>query len=601
MGLGAAGGKALGIATKPLLTGEVDPLITSIKETAKEFAANAAIAGGARLLTDLGAKAIGPLRRRFFAPGATSAQTQAAREELEPRGGVLTPTMLSGEETPAAVSMAENVARSGMGSAGTFSQMDLANEKALMAYAKELVDRFGALVSEQDLGKLLRQEVSEGVRLGAQASRQAHQVVDQITRGGIKVDTTTLLQKTPGVYDLTLTDLKIPAVRAIVKYLGGPQRVRELTQTQIAAAVPPKYIAIPGWSPFAQKAGVPAQISNSVSFADADLLHSQLLAYVRDAGASLDPAVKAARRLAKNLAFRLKHKPGTMGAQDPGGAIDQALAQAEQTMPGATQAFQAAKQFTAEVKERLEGALLNSMMKKLSTQPETILGALLSTASGAERISLLDAVREAAPQTFPKIQQGLFTRILKDATKKESLTGLDARLDGKQIIKYLDDMDPLFMRQALGADREVALRRLANALEVAGRRPEGPGRIFIQLAQAGAATAVLKAPFGATPFQRARAATLILLGPYAIGRIFTDPRAMKNLAEGLIGGPKSAAFRRAIVALSAQGPPGEELKRRMEEGFAAFQLPTLMESMYPPYPRFEQATTPPTPPTPREP
>lgn len=53
----------------------------------------------------------------------------------------------------------------------------------------------------------------------------------------------------------------------------------------------------------------------------------------------------------------------------------------------------------------------------------------------------------------------------------------------------------------------------------------------------------------------------IIVAPWLLAKWFTNRQAMHNLAEGLIGGPKSQAFRRVVALATAESDKSREFVR----------------------------------------
>ena len=392
-------------------------------------------------------------------------------------GGVLSPTGLSREHTPSLISVSEVVSRNAMLSNRGWREFDMRNEAATVKAANRLINDLGTGMSESQLGDLLRQEVLTNAKISAQVTREMHKAVDDLTQGGVKVDTSHVVNE-------IRKHVNVDAYEQVVREVGGPGEMERLTRTTLAPATK----SIGGMPSF------PAQQANHVTFENADELHSNLLRIARKYGID-DPVGRTANFLAvkvaqaKKLALEKAEQLYKSTPPQPG-AVD---------IPQAIDLFHAAKAATREGKQAFEGEVIASLVDRLRKSPEILTGILLSTTSGAERISLLNAIKRATSptqamikagakptNTFDEVQRGVFTTAISNAFVRDPLSTNVVGLDGTKIMAFLNKFDPGFVREVMGPERAVALRSLANSLTATGARPTGPGKVAIALVQTGA-------------------------------------------------------------------------------------------------------------------
>lgn len=264
-------------------------------------------------------------------------------------------------------------------------------------------------------------------------------------------------------------------------------------------------------------------LPDQTTFANAQLMRSQLLKGARSKDLA-DIETGLARKFA--------------------GVLDEAMEGAARTLSGeAGDAWRTANAFYKSGVEQFNNKFVQSLLKKA---PEKVAESIFQRGG----VTLIRQARGAVDEaTWREVQGAFLRRTIQDAT--EPVTGM---LGGRALEQRLFSKTGVgteVLDTALGNETRRKLQGLVDALRITQDRPsEGTGRIFIQLKQAGAATDVAGAAitFG-VGFPKT--AAMIMLGPAALSRVFTNPTAIQWLTTGLTLGPGTEAGARALSQLSA--------------------------------------------------
>ncbi|KKM63275.1 hypothetical protein LCGC14_1513120 [marine sediment metagenome] len=129
-----------------------------------------------------------------------------------------------------------------------------------------------------------------------------------------------------------------------------------------------------------------------------------------------------------------------------------------------------------------------------------------------------------------------FRTFLTDDVLKSSVNPIDDTLNGQRMFAKLfgkNGFGDNMLKEIYNPKQLKFLKDFTNALKITqARPPTTTGRMFIQLAQAGAAITVISAPFGEKK-QRIAGASVILFGPAVLAKMFSDPTFVKLLTTGV--------------------------------------------------------------------
>lgn len=534
----AAGGAMLPEVTRPFTTGEAPDFLGGIRRAAT----NAALTGVAeKAIRGIGT-VMGQMRQKqVLGEGPSLEQTKSARAVLEPglkeKGYFLTPKQISREHLPPVTEFIENVAESGLGGRGVMQGQRQATDDVINQAAVALQTQLQrGLATNEDAATMFLNHANGRELYLRTISSMKHRVVDDLNQKGVTVAAKPVID----VVGLR-TD---PTTKAVLSNFKVP----ELRDSQ-GKLMRQGYSGADGFYEMLNGAG-PRQ----VSFGDADRARSVLLGISRDfGGPTASGSDKQVARLAGNMAERLRTGMDTA---------------ARRLDPKAADAYAAAKEFhRTQVVEKFDDAIYKGIVKSVEKEPGKFAQYVLSP----ENVDKLKVVKEMAGDgqlgAWPEIQGRLLQHIVSRAVEKESLglglelnqvveQGLLRKISGDSIRSSVKALGPEGEQLLLGGPPGEAFRKFTNALEVGAARPEGPGKIGTIMMQFGAMSTLGAAGGGlagglisggdwAAVSQGAGAgAAAVLLTPRAFAKIMTNEKLMRNIADGIIGGPKSLAFGR---------------------------------------------------------
>lgn len=148
--------------------------------------------------------------------------------------------------------------------------------------------------------------------------------------------------------------------------------------------------------------------------------------------------------------------------------------------------------------------------------------------------------------------------ILCDSTLGSNTGGINAEVrtvNAAQLKKTLTKMGDDFLNEVFGKVETQNWRDLANALEIAEKGPGLGSKVFVQLIQGGSLAAVGVAAYQgdvSKVWERTKYAFLVNLTPYVLGRIVSNPARINMLTKGILSGPNTAPFNRALIQIAAE-------------------------------------------------
>lgn len=206
------------------------------------------------------------------------------------------------------------------------------------------------------------------------------------------------------------------------------------------------------------------------------------------------------------------------------GKIDNLFKQAEGGLTGeAAQALGAANSYWRLGKERFNSALIKRIAKK---NPEYVLPAFIKRGNIAD----IQEVRKLiGPRAWEDVRGAYIQDLL--FTQARDTSGI---LSGKKLQNILNKMTPETMIEIFGKASTKEIKLFADTAMAIQQKAAGGGGMLIQLTQAGAILSLPAFVAGGMKEVGAATTTTILLGPYAMGRLFTNPTGIKWLTEGLV-------------------------------------------------------------------
>lgn len=536
--LGAATGGGIGEAAEVGVEKVAGRPVTM--EGLKRRTAETAIASGVGEGVFRGA--VTPILKKVAAPFASSV-TPAGREAAETltrteRGvSTLGLPIKSPAVTPAqvtenrALDIADNIVRKSIMGGGSHKALLARQSRLLDAETEQLILEYGARgVDPEVIGRALQQARVDQVAIrAAQASERYAVVAEKAAQAPVDIaPLETFIAQEPRAKPVLygILDKVAPGWREA----GGGEALSD--GTPITGALR---------SALVQMGELSETETGTLTYPAAQRLRQELnimgRAYARDTTGEKNIQVGIVKQLVKRLDDGI-----TTGLKDTGG--DPLVA-----------AWRGANEFVKSYRTQLDDRFMRALGK---ANPSVLQQQIVKSAP--ERIRQVHNVIDTA--TWKSIQA---------RTVENLVTTSEGRISGKSLVKQLYDLGPERLR-ALFPEGTADIQRLARELAQLETTRESIGGMYIQLAQAGAATTLLTGGFGlvgsAAPSpERVAGAGLILLGPAAIGKIMISPLGRKWLTTGLMQGTRVGSVLRISgeaatqLAALAQRTEPEKLER----------------------------------------
>lgn len=237
--------------------------------------------------------------------------------------------------------------------------------------------------------------------------------------------------------------------------------------------------------------------------------------------------------------------------------LDSAIEDSAQKLaPDALRSFREANALTKRVEQTFNNETVRAVIRKLSREPAKLFGVLMKP----QNVDVLERVRDAAPGAWPTIQSKLAERSLLRAVDPAK----GGQFNGNNLLKFFKQLGDETAETAYGTETFAALKRLAETdsfVQAARPAGEGAGSMVIKLAQGGAMVTLAMSPFLGFQSGRVAAGTgAMLLGPYVMGKLMANPKAIHLLADGLKPGitveqTGRLAAQLAAYTVTGQAPP----------------------------------------------
>jgi len=432
-------------------------------------------AGGREMLEEGIARAV----IKVGAPFARkiSPKTKEVMNYLKRYKGRLTPAQATEDR---ALDLLENVAESSLLGGGRMFEYKRGQELLLDTIANDITTRLGTRATKEQAGEVVQAIIKNKTDAFRKVGAGLYKKVDDVTKG-IMINTKPLKREATKILKQMTP---ITKGKALMPSLANKSTVRVLRDFQ--------------------------NLPDAVPFSYLNQWRSDLL-QVGYAPSDIIPGKTAG--MAKYFA----------------GNIDSLFKQAEGGLTGeAAEALQAANSYWRLGKERFNSALIKRIAKK---NPEYVLPAFVKRGA----IGDIQEVRKIiGPKAWGDVKGAYIQDLL--FVQARDASGV---LSGKKLQNILTKMTPETMSEIFGKASTKELKLFANTAMAVQQRAAGGGGMLIQLTQAGAILSFPAFVAGGLTEVGAGTTGTILLGPYAMGRIFTNPTGIKWLTEGLITGAGS--------------------------------------------------------------
>jgi hypothetical protein len=486
------------------------------------------------------------LTKRMMTPHAGDPGRQMGLEAIKEFGGIPGATQRGAGPV---VQFAESIAESAIPARGMAVRRQQSVDEAVSSLALDTVRKASPLIrSDEEMSKLFFQESDNLRKIYQLQVHQKYQVVDDLTKHNVNVNTNNAVRLTAGGFGPGKT-ADDPVTKEVFRQLRVPA-VWDQTTGQVTA---PGYMGKEGFFELVNAGG-----RNKTSFSNAQRLSSALKQIGRDNPElpGYDPIQRRAGRLAEQMAHKIDESMDT-AANDYKQTSIQALvgqgvplAQAQAQVRDFAQEYQAAKSFYKEnIADKFETETFRGLANALSNEPAKF----SRLAMAADSPGKLKALREAAPNLWPDMQARVLRSIIDKATDAHPSgagleldelisRGLVKQMSGEKLNRELGRLGPDYVRELTQGNVDLHdIQRLGAAMEVANQRAPGQGKMFVALAMTGPAAGLLLSPFGYDQLDWTKSG-MIMLGPNALSLALTRPSVLNMMERGLIGGPKSEAF-----------------------------------------------------------
>ncbi len=505
---GVAGGAFLGGSAGEAFQQIIERMLgLPSPETPLEAAKDIGIQGAIGTVSELGGRAIFATGQKFLQPykskilSASDDAIKFIKDKLK-----IKPQLTPAETTEAiSLDIAENLADNSIIGSGTARKFKFNRQLAFEQFGDDFAQNMGPHLSDDQLGNTIVDVINGKLKANRAAATTIYNRVAELTEDKLA---TVSIKLAPNLTTIGKRSLKIPTKVGIVSLKGTKAFAKEVSGSL-------KNIKLRGDLSGADIANTILGMPDNVSVAEAQKLRS-LLRKVGDEFNIVNkgaPAQAATKRMTSTVTEALhsalkKHAPEAYELQKAGDALYK----------------HGSKKFNNQFLRRL----FKMADPDFGNNPEGVVRALMQPRKVSNIRNFKSAV---GAEEFKK-----FRTYLTDDVLKSSVNPADDTLNGQRMFARLFGKNGFgnnMLKEIYNPEQLGLLREFTNALKITqSRPPTSTGRMFIQLAQAGAAITVISAPFGERK-QRLTGAAAILFGPAVLAKMFSDPTFVKLLTTGV--------------------------------------------------------------------
>lgn len=422
-----------------------------------------------------------------------------AQELLREKGGSLSAAQAVDSPT---LNLAESFARAGAGGKGQFAKLDKGNATALQAIKSDLIEKISAdPINDRVAGKLFQDAIGKGEVAHKIAASALYKDFDAKV-GEVLVDTAPVQQ-----FGRELA-AELRNIGNVGKSEAGGRLIDQL-----------------------------GSVPKTLTFSEAHSLRSNLLATLRDLKGAASPETKAVA----TASMALKR-------------VEDAMEGAATSLPGNLhQEYRAISSFYRKGKEAFNNDIIADLVVK---QPERVGEALFKTGNVSEIVQAKASLRQASQfdktvdskDAYNRLQAGFLNARLtaKSATDKMGETTAQNLLRDLIESRTERQFQVMFSPEQRKAIHEFAL----TAYTALNNKPQNFG-VLVSMIQAAAIVDLGAGATGSTASTKAPGAdAAIILSPYVLSKVLTNPRAVSALAKGLM--LPSAGAGPAVTKLTAE-------------------------------------------------
>jgi hypothetical protein len=266
--------------------------------------------------------------------------------------------------------------------------------------------------------------------------------------------------------------------------------------------------------------------------------------------------------------------------------LDGAMEEGLGAVPGSYQAFQKANAYAAKHGKRLEQKIISQIFSRIGdNKPASIVHMM----QGANSYDTFKAV-ERFFRTSDELTMQQFDRSVRAPLRHKFLsqvfdpnTGVFSGSSLDRVIKTATKRNgPEYLKELFGPKAPAVLQEAANTLKVLEQTRES--NIVIKIIQAGvlmggaSAVAGGEAADSQTLQNLGMGAVAVGLTPWALAKIMSNPRLVRTLTDGMVAGPGTSKFARAVMVATTQNKAAlKEMVKMSPEAQEFYDNPSEME------------------------
>lgn len=480
--IGTAAGASIGKSAQQLYE-QSRGNIKSVRETLGEYPTAVAEQTGYQIIGQgIGSGVAKTLNAALPAVREGAAKAQ---ELLMGRGGSLSASQVGHSSV---LEMAESFARAGAGGKGRFIELDKRNADALQAIKDDLIQGISkAPVDDRQAGLIFSSAISKGDAAHAIAAQALYKDFDSRV-GGALVDSAPVQQ-----FGLDMAE-RLQRIGNVGKSEAGGRLIDQLKS-----------------------------LPNTMTFSDAQALRSNLLAQVRD----LDRAGTETKALAT--------------AKQAASLVDQSMNNSAQGLSDdLVQQFRQINNFYKQGKQAFNNDVVRDLIK---AQPERVGETLFKSGNVSEIMQVRESLDFAAKMDKTIDKEAVFSRLqagyLNTLLTSKAATNIEGETTAQNLMKTLAEAKTLRQFEAMFTEKQrESIADFGRTAYLALRNKPASFGILAPLLQAAAiGDLAMGSPATDSPFKDVG----VLVSPYALSVILTNPKAVNILAKGLQLGSKMEA------------------------------------------------------------
>ena len=494
---------------------------------------------------DVVGRGLGKVGQRVLAPFARTVTPEAEEtikfiEQAAPKTkagqSVAAQPLLPSERTENwALDILGNVAESSVIGGGAIRAYKVNREAVMEGMARDFADQFYAKIDPADVGKAIVESTKKGFKAEVAPAKVLYNTIDEAVKP---------VKKT--VYDVEFGNASVQSRRLIP---------REVEESVVAVDIAPIKAGLERMAKIAQDAG-----GLEGSHAGDDLIK-----YVMDKPDRVDYQVAKEMRtrirtLGDRLAVENKKAPAIGKAEGLEKQLTTQIGDALERFDPTTKAlWDEANSIYRGANKKFKNDFLKRLVKLSLEEGAAQPGNVAKTILQANQVTHVKLVKEAVDaETWRKFQGYAVHDLLAKSEREGVLTGVKLESAAFGRTGYGDPM----MKELFGDAGSRYVKEFAQALTLGQeRQAQGLGKMFIQLKQAGAIVELAGAASLLSEDVDLWQSGAIILGPFMLAHLFTNPAAAKLIVQGVktpAGTPLAGSIAARLAGFLAPRPSRPE-------------------------------------------